>query len=47
MLMIFMFPLYWYSTSAILKKWPDLALEYGFAYGSEGRALTGKTFLAR
>ncbi|WP_211236274.1 NAD(P)H-dependent oxidoreductase [Aliagarivorans marinus] len=42
---IFMFPLYWYSTPAILKEWQDLVLEYGFAYGSEGKELQGKTFL--
>ncbi|GHA49219.1 NAD(P)H-dependent oxidoreductase [Photobacterium aphoticum] len=41
---IFMFPLYWYSTPSILKEWQDLVLEYGFAYGSEGTALHGKTF---
>lgn len=42
---IFMFPLYWYSTPAILKQWQDLVLEYGFAYGPNGNALSGKTFL--
>ncbi|MCP4486277.1 MAG: flavodoxin family protein [Gammaproteobacteria bacterium] len=42
---IFMFPLYWYSTPAILKEWQDLVLEYGFAYGHEGHALHGKDFL--
>ena len=42
---IFMFPLYWYSTPAILKQWQDLVLEYGFAYGTNGTALKGKTFL--
>ncbi len=42
---IFHFPFYWYSTPAILKEWQDLVLEYGFAYGREGRALHGKTFL--
>jgi len=42
---IFMFPLYWYSTPAILKQWQDLVLEYGFAYGTDGHALSGKTFL--
>ena len=42
---VFMFPLYWYSTPAMLKEWQDLVLEYGFAYGSEGTALWGKTFL--
>lgn len=42
---LFQFPLYWYSTPSILKEWQDLVLEYGFAYGSEGNALHGKTFL--
>lgn len=42
---IFLFPLYWYSTPAILKEWQDLVLEHGFAYGHEGNALEGKTFL--
>lgn len=42
---IFQFPLYWYSTPAILKEWQDLVLEYNFAYGKEGKALDGKLFL--
>ncbi|MDA0150247.1 NAD(P)H-dependent oxidoreductase [Vibrio sp. LaRot3] len=42
---IFQFPLYWYSTPAMLKEWQDLVLEYGFAYGSKGTALKGKRFL--
>ncbi len=42
---VFMFPLYWYSTPAILKEWQDLVLEYGFAYGHEGTELQGKWFL--
>ncbi|RJX69674.1 flavodoxin family protein [Vibrio sinensis] len=42
---IFLFPLYWYSTPSILKEWQDLVLEYGFAYGTEGTALKGKIFL--
>lgn len=42
---IFQFPLYWYSTPAMLKEWQDLVLEYGFAYGSQGTALKGKRFL--
>ncbi|MCW8333989.1 NAD(P)H-dependent oxidoreductase [Vibrio paucivorans] len=41
---IFQFPLYWYSTPAILKEWQDLVLEYGFAYGTDGNALEGKVF---
>lgn len=42
---VFMFPLYWYSTPALLKEWQDLVLEYGFAYGAEGTALQGKQLL--
>ena len=42
---IFMFPLYWYSTPSMLKEWQDLVLEYGWAYGKGGTALAGKTFL--
>ncbi|GEA50690.1 potassium transporter KefG [Vibrio inusitatus NBRC 102082] len=41
---IFQFPLYWYSTPSILKEWQDLVLEYGFAYGHEGTAIQGKQF---
>jgi putative NADPH-quinone reductase len=42
---IFMFPMYWYSTPAILKEWQDLVLEYGFAYGKNGKQLKDKMFL--
>lgn len=41
---IFLHPLYWYSTPAILKEWQDLVLEHGFAYGTGGTALAGKIF---
>lgn len=41
---IFQFPLFWYSTPAILKEWQDLVLEYGFAYGKSATALKGKVF---
>ncbi len=44
-IIVFMFPMYWYSTPPLLKEWQDLVLEYGFAYGPEGVALHGKTFL--
>ncbi len=43
-IIVFMHPLYWYSTPAILKEWQDLVLEHGFAYGTEGTALHGKIF---
>jgi glutathione-regulated potassium-efflux system ancillary protein KefG len=39
-------PLYWYSTPALLKQYQDLVLEYGWAYGTGGVALTGKKFLS-
>lgn len=42
---VFLFPMYWYSTPALLKEWQDLVLEYGFAYGHEGTALAGKYFV--
>jgi putative NADPH-quinone reductase len=42
---VFQFPLYWYSTPALLKEWQDLVLEYGFAYGNEGESLHGKHLL--
>lgn len=44
-IVVFMFPLYWYSTPAILKEWQDLVLEYGFAYGHDGNELRGKRLL--
>lgn len=43
---VFLHPLYWYSTPALLKEWQDLVLEYGFAYGAGGVALHGKVFCA-
>ena len=42
---LFQFPFYWYSTPPILKQWQDLVLEHGWAYGSRGTALRGKTLL--
>lgn len=43
---VFQHPFYWYSTPPILKQWQDLVLRHGWAYGSEGDALRGKTFLS-
>lgn len=40
---VFLHPMYWYSTPAILKEWQDLVLEYGWAYGKDGTKLHGKT----
>lgn len=41
----FLFPLYWYSSPAILKQWFDLVLQPGFAYGIGGDKLAGKEFV--
>lgn len=41
---IFQFPLFWYSTPALMKEWQDLVLEYGFAYGEGGDRIAGKLF---
>ncbi len=40
---VFHHPFFWYSTPAILKEWQDLVLQHGWAYGSTGTALRGKT----
>ncbi len=45
-IIIFLHPVYWYSTPAMLKEWQDLVLEYGFAYGKDGNKLHGKIFFA-
>lgn len=39
---LFQFPLFWYSSPSIVKEWQDLVLEHGFAYGSGGDRLEGK-----
>lgn len=39
---LFQFPIFWYSTPSIIKEWEDLVLEHGFAYGSGGTKLSGK-----
>lgn len=41
---VFQFPLWWFSSPALLKSWEDAVLEHGWAYGSEGHAFEGKEF---
>lgn len=43
-LIIFQFPLYWYSYPPLLKKWLDDVFAHGWAYGSKGNKLKGKKF---
>ena len=42
---LFQFPMFWYSTPSLIKEWEDLVLEHGFAYGHGGTALHGKTLM--
>ena len=42
---VFQFPMFWYSTPSLVKEWEDLVLEHGFAYGNGGDALKGKTLM--
>jgi glutathione-regulated potassium-efflux system ancillary protein KefG len=44
-IIVFQFPLFWYSTPSILKEWQDLVLTYGWAFGPGGTQLAGKKFL--
>lgn len=44
-IIVFQFPLYWYSTPSLIKEWQDLVLQHGFAYGHGGDKLAGKTLM--
>lgn len=41
-IIVFQFPFYWYSCTALLRNYMEKVLSHGFAYGSEGTALQGK-----
>ncbi len=42
---VFQFPVFWYSTPSIIKEWQDLVLEHGFAYGANGDRLRDKRLM--
>jgi glutathione-regulated potassium-efflux system ancillary protein KefG len=42
---LFQFPMFWYSTPSLIKEWQDLVLEHGFAYGAGGDKLAGKCMI--
>ncbi len=42
---VFQFPLYWYSAPALMKEWIDTVLKRGFSHGEGERALSGKSFM--
>lgn len=44
-IIVFQFPMFWYSTPSLLKEWQDLVLEHGFAYGKGGDKLSGKSMM--
>lgn len=43
---IFQYPLYWYSTPAILKEWIDQVFEYGFAFGQNSKLNDKKVIIS-
>ncbi|PHP53079.1 MULTISPECIES: NAD(P)H-dependent oxidoreductase [Actinomyces] len=42
---VLQFPIQWYSSPPLLKKWEDDVLTWGWAYGTNGDALQGKELL--
>jgi len=42
---VFLHPIQWYSMPALMKEWVDTVLQSGWAYGQNGTALAGKTYL--
>ncbi len=42
---VFQYPMFWYSTPSLVKEWQDLVLEHGFAYGAGGDKLAGKCMI--
>lgn len=41
---VFQFPIQWYSYPALMKHWVEDVFAHGFAYGTGGTALKGKKF---
>ena len=41
--LVLQFPVYWFNCPPLMKQWLDQVLTYGWAYGSQGKALTDKT----
>ena len=45
-IIIFQYPMNWYGVPGLLKLYIDKVMEHGWAYGSQGTALAGKSFIA-
>lgn len=43
---VWQFPMYWYSSPALLKQWEDTVLRHGWAFGTGGDKLHGKELMA-
>lgn len=43
--LLFQYPIFWYSSPSLVKEWLDLVLEHGFAYGEGGTRLAGKRMM--
>ena len=43
---IFQYPLFWYSTPAILKEWIDQVMQYGFAFGNNSQLIGKKVIVS-
>lgn len=44
-LIVYQFPMFWYSAPALLSQWQEKVLEHGFGYGQEGNAVEGKEMM--
>lgn len=42
---VLQFPFYWYSAPSLMKKWIDLVMTHGWAFGNGGNALKNKPLL--
>ncbi|MCG7319316.1 NAD(P)H-dependent oxidoreductase [Brevibacillus laterosporus] len=42
---VLQFPFYWYSSPSLLKKWQDVVLTHGWAYGTNGNKLHNKELI--
>ena len=45
-IIVWQFPVFWYSMTSLLRKWIEDVVVHGFAYGSTGTALKGKRLIA-
>lgn len=44
--MVWQFPVFWYSMPSLLRRWIEQVFVHGFAHGSKGRALEGTKLIA-